>query len=138
MRKNSIILCVVAICTLFSSFALAGTGTTMRVNVPFEFYAGDQPLPAGEYVFQMKSGAAAQGSLVAIHSKNGGAICLLATRPGTDFEEGQLRFNKYGNKHFLTSISIHGTNAEVPTIRLEKELRAQDERDHQVQTIAQR
>jgi hypothetical protein len=138
MNKNLVVLSFVAICTLFSAFALAGPGATLRVNVPFNFYAGTQQLPAGEYVFEMGSGPMDRASLVKVSTKNGEGVCMLVTLPGTDNADGRLLFNKYGNSHFLAGVSILGTKAGVPMMKLEKELRAKTERDGQAVTIALR
>ena len=138
MKKNLVVLSFVAVCTLFSSFALAGPGATLRIHVPFDFYAGNQQLPAGNYVFEMGSGSVDRASIVKVSTKSGEGVCILLTSPGTDNANETLMFNKYGNKHFLSSISIRGTKAGVPMIKLEKELRAQAERDRNVITVAQR
>ena len=97
----------------------------MRINVPFDFYAGDQQLPAGEYTFSMESGLVATGSKVVVQSPNGEGLFFLMTRPGTDETASRLLFNKYDNRYFLSSISIQGFKASVRITKLEKELRAQ-------------
>jgi hypothetical protein len=137
MKNNLVILSLVAVFTLFAGFGFAGTAT-MRISVPFDFYAGDQQLPAGEYTFQMGSPLAQTASVVTVRAKGGTGLCILATQPGTDAADAKLLFNKYGNKHFLTSVSIKGLKAGVQMMRLEKELRAQTERDRNTVTIAQR
>lgn len=138
MRKNLRVLSFVAVCTLFSSFALAGPGATLRINVPFDFYAGNQQLPAGNYVFEMGSGSVDRAPIVKVSTKNGEGICMLVTLPGTGDADERLLFNKYGNKHFLAGASIRGIKAGIPMQKLEKELRAQAERDRNVITVAQR
>src|SRR5215472_1098579 len=55
MKKN---ICNLAVLTVFA-MALAGLSLAqdetyrVRVNIPFDFYAGDQQLPAGSYVFNV-------------------------------------------------------------------------------------
>jgi hypothetical protein len=137
MKNNLVILSLVAVFTLFAGFGFAGTAT-MRISVPFDFYAGDQQLPAGEYTFQMGSPLAQTASVVTVRAKGGEGLCILATQPGTDLADAKLLFNKYGNKHFLTSVSIKGLKAGVQMMQLEKELRAQAERGRNTVIIAQR
>jgi hypothetical protein len=137
MRNNLVILSLVAVCTLFAGFGFAGQAT-MRISVPFDFYAGDQQLPAGEYTFQMGSPLAHTASVVTVRQKEGMGLCVLLTQPGTDTADAKLRFNKYGNKHFLSSVSIQGLKAGVRMIGLEKELRAQAGKDGNVVIIAQK
>jgi len=137
MKNNLVILSLVAVFTLFAGFGFAGTAT-MRISIPFDFYAGDQQLPAGEYTFQMGSPLAQTSSVVTVRAKGGAGLCILATQPGTDAADAKLLFNKYGNRHFLSSVSIRGLKAGVPMVKLEKELRAQAERDQSTVTIAQR
>jgi hypothetical protein len=138
MKKNLVVLSFVVACTLFSSFALAGSGATLRINVPFDFYAGNQQLSAGEYVFEMGSGPIDSASLVKISTKDGAGICMLVTVPGSDNSDGKLFFHKYGNRHFLSGVSIQGSASGIPMIKLERELRAQAGRDLNTVTIAQR
>jgi hypothetical protein len=135
MKKNLVILSLVAVCTLFASLGFAGTAT-MRVRVPFDFYAGDQQLPAGEYTFQMGSPLAQTGSVVTVRAKEGTGMCILVSQAGTDAGDTKLLFNQYGSKHFLSSVSIQGLKAGLRMVQLEKEMRAQAEGSKI--TIAQR
>ena len=125
MRKNLVVLSLVAAFTLMASFGFAGSGTAMRITVPFDFYAGNEQLPAGDYTFEMASGITQTGSLVTIRTQKGTGMCMLVTRPGTDAIDSKLLFNKYGDKHFLAGVSIQGFKAGFRMLKLEKELRAQ-------------
>jgi hypothetical protein len=138
MRKNLVVLSLVAAFTLMASFGFAGSGAAMRITVPFDFYAGSEQLPAGEYTFEMASGITQTGSLVTIRTQKGAGMCMLVTHPGQNAVDSKLRFNKYGDKHFLTSVSIQGFTAGVKMQKLEKELRAQFQKQKDVVTIAQK
>jgi hypothetical protein len=138
MRNNLLILSLAALCTLFAGFGFAGAGTTMRISVPFDFYAGNQHLAAGDYVFEIGSGLAQPASVVTVRQKAGTGLCILLTQAGTDGNSTKLAFNKYGDKHFLSGVSIRGLKAGVQMLRLEKELRAQVEKDRNVLIIAQK
>jgi hypothetical protein len=137
MKKNLVVLSLVAAFILMASFGFAGLRTAMRVTIPFDFYAENQKLPAGEYTFEMTSGMLPSGSIVTIRSLKGRAICTLITRPGTELVDAKLLFNKYGNTHFLSTVSIEGFKASVRMQNLEKELRAQLRNQVNVVAIAQ-
>jgi hypothetical protein len=138
MRKNLVVLSMLAAFTLMASFGSAGSGAAMRITVPFDFYAGSQQLPAGEYTFEMASGITQTGSLVTIRTQKGEGMCMLVTHPGQDATDSKLLFNRYGDKHFLSSVSIQGFKAGVKMQKLEQELRAQFQKQKDVVTIAQK
>jgi hypothetical protein len=138
MRNKMVVLSLVAALALTASAGFAGANVGMRINIPFDFYAGDQSLPAGEYTFAMESGLVATGSKVTVHSQKGTGLCFLITRPGTDEGASRLLFNRYGNKHFLTSVSIQGFMAGVKTTKLERELRTEIQNQKNVVIVAQK
>jgi hypothetical protein len=137
MRKNLVVLSLVAALTLMASIGFAGLRTAMRITVPFDFYAEGKQLPAGDYTFEMASGIMPTGNLVTIRTPEGKGICMLVTRPGTDAIDGKLQFNKYGDMYFLSSVSIQGFKAGIQMHKLETELRAQLQKKNNVITIAQ-
>jgi len=139
MRTNLVILSLVAAFTLTASFGFAGSGVGMSVSVPFDFYAGDQKLPAGEYSFEMGSGFLPTAAVVTVRAKDGTGIWLMATQAGTDeTSSNRLAFHKYGNRHFLSDVSIQGFKAGVKMLKLEKEIRAQLEKEQRTILVAQK
>ena len=138
MRHHLALLSLVAVLALTAAIAYAAANVGMRITVPFDFYAGDQILPAGEYAFAMESGLAATGSQVTIQAKDGKGICILLARPDTDEAASRLLFAKYGDKHFLSSVSIQGFQAAVKTTKLERELQAQLQKQPNVILFAQK
>lgn len=138
MKNNLVILSLVAVLVLTASFAYAGNYVGMRIIVPFDFFAGDQQLPAGEYTFAMESGLDATGSKVTVYAKDGTAVCFLLTRSGTGETANRLLFNQYGNKRFISSISIKGFTAAVKTTKLEKELGAEIQNRESVVLVSQK
>lgn len=140
MKKNLVLLSVMALFGLLASFVYAGAGVEMRINVPFDFYLEDQMFPTGEYTFLMDSGNFATGSHVAIWSTNGTANKMLFTSSGTDRTTplNQVSFNKYGKKYFLSTVLIGGHTATFKMAKLEREMRSQMEKDLGTITIAQK
>lgn len=124
MKRHLEILSLVVVCAMLAGFGFAVSGATMQVAVPFDFYAGSRLLPAGEYTFEMTSGAAPTGSLVTVLTREGAALCMLGARPGTDAAAGRLVFHKYENTYFLSGVAIQGFKAEVAMPDGERELRA--------------
>jgi len=137
--KRNLVLSSIAAFGLMAAFAVAGTGFTMHISVPFDFYLEDQLVPAGEYRFDMASTNSATASFVTVRSTDGKGIRMLAATPGVDpdMDTNHLRFNKYGDKYFLYGISIRGHRASLKTFKLEKELRSQIEKSNGTVTIAQ-
>ena len=127
MKRSTVFPSLIAATILWAGLSFAGTTAAMKVNVPFEFYIEDQLLPAGVYKFEMSSARGATASSVTVWSKDGDAIRMLFTFPGENenSQTNHLRFNQYGDKNFLSSVSINGHNATLKTFKLEKELRSQ-------------
>jgi hypothetical protein len=138
MRKNIVVLSLVAVLTLMACTGFAGANVGMRIHVPFDFYAGEEQLPAGEYTFAMEPGLVATGSQVTVHSKDGKGLCFLLAQPGTDETASRLMFNKYGNAHVLNSVSINGFKAALKITKIERELRAQIQNQKNVVIVAQK
>ena len=140
MKKNLAVLSLVVVFSMIWGFAFAGGGPEMRIDVPFAFYMENKLFPAGEYRFEMNTGSNATASLVSIWAIKGEGNRILATQPGTnkDQSRNQLTFNKYGQKHFLSTVSISGYTAKVKVLGLEREVRTQLNATPGVVTVAQR
>ena len=139
MNKILVLLSVAAALSLMAGLAFAGMGVAMHVNVPFDFYLEDQLLPAGEYNFEMGSLGGATASSVTVRATDGTGIMMIAALPGVDSNKvmGHLLFNQYGEKHFLSGVSIRGHKATLKMLKFEKELRSQLEKTRSTTTVAQ-
>ncbi len=140
MKKNLVLLSIVAAIIMTAISAFAGAGIGMRVTVPFDFYLEDQMFPTGEYSFEMKSDNQATASHLVVWSVGGAENKILFTSPGTNSSVGlnQLSFNKYGDKYFLSTVSIGEHKATVKTFKLERELRSQLNTKPATVTVAQK
>lgn len=138
MKKNLVVLSFVAAFALTTGFVFAGNEIAMRVNVPFDFYAAGQQYASGEYVFAMHSGLEPTAATVMVRTLEGKAVCILATQALIEKGSTQnlVRFNQYGDKHFLSSITMRGLRAGVQAQKLENELRAQAKKARNNVTIA--
>ena len=139
MKNNLVVLSLVAVFTLMASFGFAGTGIGMSLNVPFDFYAGDQKLPAGEYTFEMGSGFLPTAAVLTVRAKDGTGIWIMTTQAGTDKNAAnEVSFNQYGDKQFLSSVSIQGFKAGVKMLKLERDTRTQLEKERSTVIVAQK
>jgi len=140
MRKNLVVLSLVAAFTLMASFGFAGSGTAMRITVPFDFYLEDQLLPAGDYRIEMGSGFVPTASMVTIRAVDGTGIRILLTlsETGSGDDSSYLKFNRYGERYFLSSVSIGNNKAKVKMYTLEKELRSQNQESQVTTLVAQK
>lgn len=124
MKRQAYIL--IAMLVLIGSVAVATHGqgishTDLRARIPFEFHAGDQTLPAGEYrvlPFNVYSGNA----LIKIESINGksGALLRMAPVEGSRLDKSALVFHSYGNKYFFSEVWVAGEGLRVPGSRAER------------------
>jgi hypothetical protein len=129
MKRTLVLLSFVAILTIMAVFACAGSAVVLRGDVPFDFYVENQMLPAGEYHFEMGSIGGATASTVTVRSRDGMVVAFVTTRPGSNGNTiaGQLSFNHYSGKYFLSSVECPGYKADLRTTKHEKELMNQPE-----------
>lgn len=140
MKRNRILSGLFAALVLAASFTHAGNGTAMRIHVPFEFYLEDQLLPAGSYHFEMGWGLVPTASVVTVRSQEGTGLRIMSTRPDTTSSSriSHLKFNRYGDRYFLSVVCIGEHRANVRMFPLEKELRAQNRPSQTTTLIAQK
>ena len=138
MKKNLVVLSFVVVFGMIAGFAFAGEN--MRIDVPFAFYVDNQQFPAGEYRLDMNHGNFATGSFVNVWAPKDTGNRILMTTAGTDENAtaNQLVFNKYGEKHFLSTVSINGHKATLKIQSLERELKVQAEQMSSVVVVAQK
>ncbi len=124
-----VVTCIIAL-LVFATLAPAGTGTRIRANIPFDFYAGEQQLPAGYYIFEMRSlgFGSSSSSALAIYHPDGNFACLTPSMPtGYDARsnDGHLYFKRYGSVYFLSKVEGPQAGATMRATKAEKEYRAQ-------------
>jgi len=141
MRKTSI---AVAALLLSATCLLAGPTTKIRANVPFDFYVGEEQLPAGNYVFEMRAigFGSSSSSAVAVYRQDGTLAVTLSTIPsGWEYRrmaDGHLHFSRYTNTYFLNKVEGPSSGASLITTKVERELRAQNNRGSETIIVAQR
>jgi hypothetical protein len=116
------VLVAIALVVLFCVSASAQTA--LRVYIPFQFRAGDQALPAGDYRVNLDV-AAGRVMLVLEDGTAGGYLPVrTALRTGFLPETGMLVFHRYANLYFLRNLwrPAQSTGYELPRSKAEREM----------------
>jgi len=102
ISARNLLMVVVSVIAL-SVLSLAQEATyQVHVNIPFEFYAADQQLPAGAYLFSVSYGAHA----VTLRNKESGRSFSLMAIPEDGDNSGQayVEFEVAGGIHRLADL----------------------------------
>ena len=115
MKKTLAFLSFVVILATMATLATAGSAVVLRGEIPFDFYVGDQMLPAGEYQFEMGRVTEATTSSVTVRSKDGKVLAFVPTRPGVSngTTSNQIIFNSSGGNYVLASVESPGYKANL-------------------------
>jgi hypothetical protein len=144
MKKTSVLMIVVAALLVFAVCALASSGLKIRATVPFAFYVGEEQLPAGNYLFEMRAigFGSSSSSAVAVYRQDGSLAVMVSTIPdgwgSRSMADGRLHFARYSNTYFLSKIEGADSRASLMATKAERELRAQNNRATETVIIAQR
>ena len=109
--RNLVVLVVVAMA--LTGLALAQDSTyRVTANVPFDFYAGDQQLPAGMYQFVVNL----EDHSVMLRNKTTGRSYALLARPGDGESAGEavVEFDVIGGAHMLADLKTASTGVNFP------------------------
>jgi hypothetical protein len=111
---------------VLASPARAEDGMEVKANVPFSFYAGDEKLPAGNYVFTLDD--ASSPTVLVIDTPNGKRHEFVLTEGERDTSgpanRSELVFDHYGQDHFLAEVRVEGLELgrELPETNRERSL----------------
>jgi hypothetical protein len=102
--------------------AYGQSGETIRVEIPFEFSANNQTIPAGTYLINPASEGRAVWRIHGTRQKVD--RFLLGQGVSTPSEGGVLlmTFRRYGSKHFLAGFRTLSYEVRLPTSASEKKL----------------
>jgi hypothetical protein len=110
---------VLSLPILATQMAHAQSDETIRADIPFDFYAGEQPMPAGTYSFRFDLGS----SNVQMNGDARHAMFLLAN----DIDENKastpsLVFDHSGDHYFLKTIATFDGDINFSVKNAEKRL----------------
>jgi len=113
-RRHHVLALAIALAfalTIYPHKAQAQLVGDLVVNIPFQFYAADAKLPAGDYRIHVLDDS--NPTAMEITSADGATSILFHVRdtdvnaaPGKD----ELVFNKYGNRYFLAKLFQEGSD----------------------------
>lgn len=125
--KYATVIALMALMLPIAAVAQLGSSQRIAANVPFDFVAWNQVVPAGNCVVQR---ASMIGSTLAIQNTKAHMSTLALSRVDRGKSADgvyKLVFHKYGTRHFLAQVKIaDGTIYVLPESKLERELRAQN------------
>lgn len=105
--------------------AQLGSSSKFVTNVPFDFVAWNNALPAGECIVQP-----AGTNVITIRNRAAHAGMLTIVTPERDTKakgKYSLVFHKYGTRHFLSAIrTANGSVYKLPESKLEREMLAEN------------
>jgi len=112
----------VAVAILAASFTFAQSNRQLRANIPFDFTAGGNALPAGEYYVRISYSP----SSISVQKTDGTksvAVLSHAAAPNGRADTASLVFNVYGDRYFLSRVYTSGADAgeELPRSHAELE-----------------
>jgi hypothetical protein len=104
---------VAAIAIIILGFTIESSAQAVeraRVDIPFDFYVGDERLAGGTYEFESTNRQAYPGALIvrSTDRTNGRSVIVLALagEPARGAGDLAIRFNRYGSVHYLSGISF--------------------------------
>lgn len=119
-RATAVFTTLMLFAALLVGSARAGTsGSSVVVNVPFDFVVAGQTLPAGEYLVRRSTLVSAEGlAISSLANKTTGVFVLTAAVQSNERQrESRLVFNRYGNQYFLSQLWTTGEASGRETIK---------------------
>lgn len=117
LTNRALLVLTVALCVVA---AQAQSTVMLKGTVPFNFIAGDQSLPSGDY-----SVTALDQEIECWFDQNGRGLFMLRTIPmgkQDNVSSTKLVFHRYGNDYYLAEIWSAGVSHEVQASRSQKRL----------------
>jgi hypothetical protein len=110
MKTRALVMAGMMALTATASTRVAQAQELLVVNIPFDFVAGNIPLPAGEYSIRV---SAPERTLFLIDRKDAAASTFINTNSVATTEiqtESKLIFNRYGDRYFLSQVWTAGNS----------------------------
>jgi hypothetical protein len=110
MKTRALVMAGMMALTAMATTRVAQAQEALVVNVPFDFVAGNQNLPAGEYSVKVSQ---TDARIVLIERKDATAAMFIGTNAvvaNTIQSESKLVFNRYGDRYFLSQVWNEGNS----------------------------
>jgi len=141
MKTRALVMAAVMALTAMAMTRVAQAQEAMVVNVPFDFVAGNQNLPAGEYAVKVSQ---TDARILLIERKDATASMFVGTNPvdaNKTQSESKLVFNRYGDRYFLSQVWNEGNSRGRQLMKTAREkeiaLTAKIETEGQVTLVAE-
>jgi hypothetical protein len=141
MKTRALVMAGVMALTAMATTRVAQAQEALVVNVPFDFVAGSQNLPAGEYSVKISQ---TDARIVLIERKDATAAMFIGTNAvvaNAPQSESKLVFNRYGNHYFLSQVWNEGNSRGRQLMKTSREkeiaLTAKNETQGQVTLVAE-
>jgi len=144
MKNMIVVFASIVVLLVLATGASAITAARIRAYVPFDFHVGEELLPAGNYIFEMRAigFGSSSSSAVAIYRPNGTIVTSIPTMPiGWDYRhmsDCHLHFTRLTGNYFLAKVEAPESGAALRMSKAEKELRAQNMDKQERVLVAQR
>jgi hypothetical protein len=114
MKKYSVVAVTLLVCCGMALAAHAQDAGTVVVNVPFEFMAGGQTLPAGTYTIRRAFSETSSALLISGGGTHG-LFVLPAAFDGAAGDKAQLSFENVGETHLLSAVTTQVGKYSIAT-----------------------
>jgi hypothetical protein len=124
MKTRALVMAGMMALTAMATTRVTRAQETMRVNIPFDFVAGNTSLPAGEYWVETSGPT---HTLLLIDRKDAISSAFINTNAAVSAgpqSESKLVFNRYGDRYFLSQVWTAGysTGRQLMKTAREKEI----------------
>ena len=116
MKLKLIPHCLLAIGLAFLgvSAAHAEADLVETANIPFDFYAGNQQMPAGTYTIKLDI----QNDIITLNDNSGHTAFVMGVPAGDDGDyQSELLFNHSGDSYFLREVKNDVLDMDFPATK---------------------
>jgi len=110
MKTRALVMAGLTALAVMASTRVAQAQNSLLVNIPFDFVAGNQTLPAGEYSVQASG---PERTLILIDRKDPAASAIINSNAVVTNEtqaQSKLVFNRYSDRYFLSQVWTAGNS----------------------------
>jgi hypothetical protein len=129
LSPKSLALTSVVALTLLGAAGYAQAQTVVKCSIPFAFSAGGEVYPSGTYIL---SNDARDRSVLTLHNWTENVARFIAVQSEDEAlgSDTLLRFNRYGDHYFLSSVVVEGDgiSLNLPRSAAEREMQVRNGR----------